>query len=74
MIYDSKSINIISVFQALCKHFMVSFICIDQSRIGFPMTCTLILILKIKTGDEDLGGKDRYITLTLESSGNQIEL
>ena len=53
---------------------MVSFICIDQSRIVFPMTCTLILILKIKTGDEDFGGKDRYITLTLESSGNQIEL
>ena len=53
---------------------MVSFICIDQSRIGFPMTCTLILILKIKTGDEDFGGKDRYITLTLDSSGNQIEL
>ena len=45
---------------------MVSFIYIDQSRIGFPMTCTLIIIFKIKTGDEDFGIKDRYITLALE--------
>ena len=41
---------------------MVSLIYIDQSRIGFPM----IIIFKIKTEEEDFGGKDRYITLALE--------
>ena len=45
---------------------MVSFIYIDQSNNGFPMTCTLIIIFKIKTGDKDLRGKDCYITLALE--------
>ena len=64
--YENKLIKIISVFQTLCKYFMVSFICIDQSRNGFPMTCTLIIIFKIKTGDEDFRGRDRYITLALE--------
>ena len=41
---------------------MVSLTYIDQSRIGFPM----IIIFKIKTEEEDFGGKDRYITLALE--------
>ena len=45
---------------------MVSFIYVDESRIGFPMTCTLMIIFKIKTGYEDFRGKDRYITLALE--------
>ena len=45
---------------------MVSFIYVDESRIGFPMTCTLMIIFKINTGDEDFRGKDRYITLALE--------
>ena len=30
------------------------------------MTCALVIIFKIKTGDEDFWGKDRYITLALE--------
>ena len=45
---------------------MVSFTYIDQSRIGFPVTCTLIIIFKVKTGDADFEReKDRYITLAL---------
>ena len=48
------------------KYFIVLFIYIDQSRNGFPMTCTLTIIFRIKTEDEVFGGKDRYITLALE--------
>ena len=48
------------------KYSIVLFIYIDQSRNGFPMTCTLIIIFKIKTGKKDFRGKDRYITLALE--------
>ena len=54
---------------------MVSFTYIDQSRIGFPVTCTLIIIFKVKTGDEDFDRKRslHYISFR-ESRGNQIEL
>ena len=41
---------------------MVSLIYINQGRIGFPM----IIVFKIKTEEDDFGGKDRYITLALE--------
>ena len=44
---------------------MVSFIYINQSRIGFPMMCNLISIFQIKTGDEDFRGKVCYFTLVL---------
>ena len=44
----------------------ILFIYIDQIRIRFPRTFTLIMIFKIKFGDEDFGGKDRYTTLALE--------
>ena len=45
---------------------MVSFVYIDQSRNGFPMTCTLLIIFKVKAEDKDFWGKDCYITLALE--------
>ena len=72
--YGNKSIKIIPVFQPLCKYFMVSFIYIDQSRNGFPMTCTLIIIFKVKTGQRFLGKRSLHYISSRESSGKQIEL
>ena len=46
--YTAGDKHFLSYENTLWKYFMVSFIYIDQSRIGLPMTCTLINNFQIK--------------------------